>query len=40
VATYLFAMSFISLAAVFLASERFNVGIHDEGRGGLAGQRS
>ncbi len=40
VATYLFAMSFISLAAVFFASERFNVGIHDEGRGDLAAQRS
>jgi MFS transporter, MHS family, shikimate and dehydroshikimate transport protein len=40
VATYLFAMSFVSLAAVFLASERFNVGIHDEGRGDLAAQRS
>jgi hypothetical protein len=25
---------------VFFASERFNVGIHDEGRGDLAGQRS
>jgi len=40
VATYLFAMSFVSLAAVFFASEQFNVGIHDEGRGDLAGQRS
>lgn len=40
VATYLFAMSFVSLAAVFFASERFNVGIHDEGRGKLVGQRS
>jgi MFS family permease len=40
VATYLFAMSFVSLAAVFFASERFNVGIHDEGRRDLAAQRS
>ena len=43
VATYLFAMSFISLAAVFFASERFRVGIHEsdpEGRGDLAEQRS
>jgi hypothetical protein len=35
-----FAMSFVSLAAVFFASERFNVGIHDEGRRDLAAQRS
>ncbi|HEY6580397.1 MAG TPA: MFS transporter [Rubrobacter sp.] len=40
VATYLFAMSFVSLAAVFFASERFNVGIHDEVRRDLAAQRS
>jgi MFS transporter, MHS family, shikimate and dehydroshikimate transport protein len=39
VATYLFAMSFISLAAVFLASERFHVGVHDEGRRDPAGQQ-
>jgi MHS family shikimate/dehydroshikimate transporter-like MFS transporter len=42
VATYLFAMSFISLAAVFLASERFHVGVLDarvRGREDYAGQR-
>jgi hypothetical protein len=39
VATYLFAMSFISLAAVFLASERFHVGVYDEGRRDLAGEQ-
>jgi hypothetical protein len=33
-------MSFVSLAAVFFASERFNVGIHDEVRRDLAAQRS
>jgi MHS family shikimate/dehydroshikimate transporter-like MFS transporter len=42
VATYLFAMSFISLSAVFFASGRFQVGVHEgdsEGRGDLAEQR-
>jgi len=42
VATYLFAMSFVSLSAVFFASDRFNVGVNDEmarqGEG-YAGQR-
>jgi len=42
VATYLFAMSFVSLAAVFFASDRFNVGVNDERARqgeGYAGQR-
>ena len=43
VATYLFAMSFVSLCAVFFASGRFQVGIREEdseGRKDPAGRRS